>query len=316
MILKPIADILRNVFRSNALPVKDERAETAARLEQKILALVDNMPPLPDTASRALVLARDPNTKFAEFARLIEADAALATGILRIANSPLYASGCPATKLQQAVVRLGMLQCQNLIVSISMKSLFRQMAPGLHAQCAILWHHAYVTAFLCRQINRPYRLGFDGEEFSAGLLHDLGRILLLLADPECFHRVDGLNFREEADLLERERECLGIDHGALGGWFGEYSKLPGTLIEAIRFHHEPHRADHAKRLVELVAAADHMANHLQREEDVEMYEPEENVGLAALAANWPEARRERLLGEIASMMNESVEAVARGHTDS
>src|SRR5260370_27322800 len=124
VILKPIADRLRNMFRSNARPKTDPVAETAARLEQRILALVEHMPALPDTATRALALAREPESKFADFARLIEADAALATGILRIANSPLYASGCPATKLQQRVVRLGMAQCQNLIVSISMESLF------------------------------------------------------------------------------------------------------------------------------------------------------------------------------------------------
>jgi HD-like signal output (HDOD) protein len=313
VILKPIAEMLRNLFRSNARPAQDERAETAARLEQRILALVDNMPTLPETATRALVLSREPNSRFLEFARLLEADAALAAGILRIANSPLYASGCPATKLHQAAVRLGMSQCQNLIISISMQSLFRETAPEMQTQCEVLWHHAYITAFLCRQINRPYRLGFEGEEFSAGLLHDLGRILLLLADPECFQRADAMDFVEERDILDQEREAIDIDHCSLGAWFGTHSKLPDTLIEVMKFHHEPHRAENAKRLVELVAAADHMANHMQRGEDIASYQPEYNVGLASLCATWPEARKERLLSELPSMMKDSVEAVLREH---
>lgn len=312
--LTSIADMLRNLFQSNARPTSEEVAETAARLEHKILALVDNMSTLPDTATRALVLAREPDSKVADFARLIETDAAIATGILRIANSPLYASGCPATKLHQAVVRLGMWQCQNLIISISMQSLSRQMAAGMQKQCQALWHHAYVTAFLCRQINRAYRLGFDGEEFSAGLLHDLGRILLLLADPDCFLRADAMDFHEEVGKLERERAAIGIDHCALGSWFGEHSKLPDTLIQAMRFHHELHRTDHAKRLVELVATADHMANYLQRGEAIEAYRAEDNVGLTSLWARWPEARKERLQSEIPSMMKESTEAVVRERT--
>jgi HD-like signal output (HDOD) protein len=314
VILKPIAEMLRSVFRSNAQPTRDTAAETVARLEHGILALVDHMPPLPDTATRALVLARQPNTKFADFARLIEADPAIATGILRIANSALYASGCPATKLQQAVVRLGMSQCQNLIISISMQSLFHQMAGDMQQQCEVLWHHAYVTAFLCRQISRRYRFMFDGEEFFAGLLHDLGRILLLLADPECFLLADAMDFREEGDKLERERAAIGIDHCALGGWFGEHSRLPDTLIQAMKFHHEPHRAVDAQRLVELVAAADHMANHMQRGELIEDYHPEDNVVLASLVASWPEARKERLLADIPSMMKESIDAVLGNHT--
>jgi HD-like signal output (HDOD) protein len=312
LMLKPVADMLRNMFRANRQSLRDRTAETVARLEHGILALVDKMPPLPDTATRALTLAREPNTKFADFARLIETDAAIATGILRIANSALYASGCPATKLQQAVVRLGMSQCQNVIISISMRSLFRQMAPGLQAQCEILWHHAYVTAFLCRQISRRYRFLFDGEEFFAGLLHDLGRILLLLADPECFQMADAMDFTEDENRLDRERAAIGIDHCALGGWFGEHSRLPRTLVEAMRFHHEPQRAENARRLVELVAASDHMANHVQRREFFQDYQAENNVALASLVASWPEARKERLFAEIPFMMKESIDAVL-GH---
>src|SRR5205085_550931 len=101
------------------------------------------------------------------------------TAILRISNSVVYAGGMPAVKLQQAVVRLGMRPCQNLIVAIGMRSLFRQMASATSLQCELLWHHGYLVAALSRQINRAFRLGFDGEEFSAGLLHDLGRILLV-----------------------------------------------------------------------------------------------------------------------------------------
>src|SRR5262249_3045370 len=153
-----------------------------------------------------------------------------------------------------------------------------------------------------------YRLGFDGEEFSAGLLHDLGRILLVLADPECSAAAAVMDFREEQDLLERERAAIGIHHCALGGWFGEHSKLPESLLHTLWYHHEPNVSDDSKRLVILVATADHMANHLQRGEDVEAYQPEENLGLAHLWARWPEARRERLLAELPSLMTESLEA--------
>lgn len=313
MILKPVADLLHNLFESRAQPSGSETTAIATRLERKILTLVDNMPTLPETATRALALADEPDSSFADFARLIEADAAIATGILRMANSALYASGCPATKLQQAVVRLGLWQCQNLIVSIGVQSLFRRMTVSTQAQCEVLWHHAFVTAGLCRQINRAYRLGFDGEEFSAGLLHDLGRMLLLLADAESFQRADAMDFQEEVDQLEREWAAIGIDHCALGGWFGEHSNLPDTLIQAMRFHHEPDWAEHSERLVNLVATADHMANHLQRGEVVETYNPASNHGLALLCSRWPDARKERLLKDIPTLMNESLRATASEH---
>ncbi len=137
--------------------------------------------------------------------------------------------GSPTAKLSQAVVRLGMFRCKNLIISMGMRSLFqKRMAVGTQEQCAVLWHHGYVTGFLSGQINRAFRLGFDGDEFSAGLLHDLGRILL--ADAGCAARADIMDFREGPDALERERQAIGVDHCALGGWFAEHSKLPDPLI--------------------------------------------------------------------------------------
>ena len=125
--LKKISAMLRNMFRSNA-PKGDEAAEMAARLEEKVFNLVDNMPTLPDTATRAMVLANDPDSNFADLAKLIEADTAIATGLLRVANSAFYTGGAPAVKLHKAVVRLGMFQCKNLIVSIGMKSCFESLS--------------------------------------------------------------------------------------------------------------------------------------------------------------------------------------------
>jgi HD-like signal output (HDOD) protein len=310
VILKRFANVLRGLFRSNARPAEDETTRVAARLEQNVLRLVGNMPTMPDVATRAMSLANDPKTNAADFARLIEGDAAIATDLLRIANSALYTGGAPAVKLPQAVVRLGMFPCKNLIVSICMKSLLWNMTRAERAQCQTLWHHGYVTACLCRQINRSFRLMFAGEEYSAGLLHDMGRILLLLADPECFARIDPLDFHEDAGLLQQERASIGIDHCQLGGWFGEQSQLPDVLIQAMKFHHESNLTESVPQLVTLVATADHMANHLQRGEEIDTYDPLDNPALDSLWSGWPRGRKGRLLDEIPSMMADAIQAAA------
>jgi HD-like signal output (HDOD) protein len=314
VLLKKISDMLHQMFRSNTRPEGEEAPQRAARLEDKVLALVGNMPALPDTAQRAMALANLPEADFAELARLIEGDTAIATGLLRIANSAIYTGGAPAVKLHKAVVRLGMFQCKNLIVSIGMKSLFQRMAGNTKDQYETLWHHGYVTAFLSGQINRAFRLGFDGDEFSAGLLHDLGRLLLVLADADAAARADIMSFHEEGDLLARERAAIGVDHCALGGWFGEHSQLPQTLIHAMRFHHELNASKDSRKLVDLVATADHIANHLQEGKEVKDYLPLDNVGLASLWGQWPEARKQRFLDELPSMMEQSLQAAASATT--
>jgi HD-like signal output (HDOD) protein len=311
--LLELSEKLRSVFRKYVRTDGADTARTAARLEEKVLALVDNMPALPDTAMRAVELANDPDCQMPKFAGLIEGDAAIATAILRVSNSAFYAGGMPATKLQQAVVRLGIRSCQSLIVGIGMRSLFRQMATGTRQQCETLWQHAYITASLCRQINRSFRLGFDGEEFSAGLLHDLGRILLVLADPQCFERARAMDFHED-DVLERERQAIGIDHCALGGWFAEHSKLPPSLVQVIRHHHEPVVSERASDLVTLVAASDHVANYLQFADASEAYESESNNGLSCLWARWSDEKKSRLLDELPDMMEEATRAAAAERT--
>jgi HD-like signal output (HDOD) protein len=310
VLLKRFADTLRGLFRSNAQLTNNGTAEVAARLERNVLRLVGNMPTLPDVATRAMTLANNPNTTAVDFARLIEGDTAIATELLRIANSVIYSGGSPAVKLPQAVVRLGMFRCKNLIASISMKSLIWNMIGDERLWCEALWHHGQVTAYLCSQLNRSYRLMFAGEEFAAGLLHDIGRILILLADPECFTRIDAMDFCEEEGILDRERADIGIDHCALGGWFGEQSQLPDILVQTMKHHHEPHLSENARRFVTLVAAADHMANHLQRLGEAESYRPDENAALASLWKQWPQARKERLLGELPSLMEQALQAAA------
>lgn len=307
--LKRFSHMLRKLFRSNAPPKGDELAELAARLEQKVLALVGNMPTMPDIAMRAIAIADDPHIAFADFARLIEGDVAIATALLRIANSAYYGGGPRAAKLHNVVVRLGMFQCKNLIVAVGMKSLLWKMAGDEKTQCEALWHHGYVTGCLCHRLSRAFRLMLDDSAFTAGLLHDLGRILLFLADPECFARAGGMDFQEAPGVLQRERTAIGIDHCALGGWFGEHSNLPDTLIQAMRFHHDP--AEAPGNLVALVATADHIANHLQRGESIETYSAQENPGLAHLWEQWPPARKDRLLGELARLIEESLQAAGR-----
>lgn len=310
MILSKFVDKLRQLFQSHTAQRDETIAAVATRLQRQVLLLVDNMPTLPDIAARALALANDPDSRFADLATLIEGDAAIATRLLRLANSSVYAGGSAALKLPQAVVRLGMRRCQNLILAVSTQSLFQRIAGPAQAQCGVLWHHSYVTACLCRQINRGYRVGFDGEEFSAGLLHDLGRILLAIADADAFDRAGAMDFREQGDVLERERMAIGIDHAALGGWYGERSGLPDALIQTMRFHHTPDSAASAQMLVALVAAADHMANHLQRCAEIADYNPMENAGLDLLWSRWAPAKKMRFIGEIAAMMEESVQLAA------
>jgi HD-like signal output (HDOD) protein len=272
-------------------------------LKSKIVNL-NSLPMLPEVAIKAMAVARDPDASLRTLAGVIERDAALATSILRLVNSPFYRTGKTIESLEQAVIRLGLRECQNLIITVSIRSMHRNLPASKKQRCEVLWQHSFITASLCRQLNQRLTLGFRGEEFACGICHDIGRLLIAVGAPGYFDLVDPLDFRETAALLNREDDILGTNHTLLGAWFSQLNELPGTLAAAIEHHHHPAAAGTARPLVGLVAAADHMANHLQRREQIDAYDPAANPGFTCLSESWGEERSGQYLEQAQAIMTD------------
>ena len=235
------------------------------------------VPTLPEAATRAMVVAKDPNSSLADLAGVIERDPALAAGILKLANSALYRRGHGVASLQQAVVHLGARECQNLILAVGMRSLFLNVPRERQVRYSALWRHSYLTGCLCRQLSRALGLRFEGEEFASGLSHDIGRVLIGLGSPEHAEAADPMDFIEGPEVLLREQAVLSTDHCYLGAWFANLNNLPASLVSAVQFHHTPEWAEEHQPLVALVAVADHMANYFQREQRVDGYAAASNT---------------------------------------
>lgn len=103
----------------------------------------------------------------------------------------------------------------------------------------VLWQHSYLTAVTGVQLNRWLDLGFQGEEFTGCLLHDFGRMLLAVLMPAEFSAIDPLDFDESVDVLSRESDAIGTNHAELAAWYVADNSLPASLIEAVRWHHDP-----------------------------------------------------------------------------
>jgi HD-like signal output (HDOD) protein len=246
------------------------------------IAGMGRVPTLPEAATRAMVVAKNPNSSLAELSAVIERDPALAAGVLKLANSALSRRGTGECNLHQAVVRVGVRECQNLILAVGMRSLFRSVPRARQAAFEALWQHSFLTACLCRRLDRALGLGLKGDEFAAGLAHDIGRVLLALGAPQQALVADPLDFVEGPEVLLREQAALGTDHCYFGAWFANMNNLPAPLVSAVQFHHTPEWAEEHKALVALVAAADHMANYYQREQRVEGYDAAANPAWLAL----------------------------------
>lgn len=260
-----------------------ETCSSPDALKQTLLDRSDELAMLPAVALEALEMAKDPDCSTAEFASVVERDVKLATEILSLSNSVIFAASSSVSNLRQAVVRLGLKQCRNLILSSSAASLMKTMPLKQEWVREVIWQHSFRTASVCTYLNQALELRFDGEEFTAGLLHDFGRLLLAVAAPDEFESADPLSFDEDEEFLSKERAVLGIDHCAFGAWFAEHNGLPKSLVASIQLHHLPETYHPAAKLIALVAAADHLSNHFQRNEEAAGYDVGLNRGAHALS---------------------------------
>ncbi|MBX9579164.1 MAG: HDOD domain-containing protein [Gemmataceae bacterium] len=228
------------------------------------LGKIESFPTLSDTAVRVIALSHDPDSTIAGMAHAVRRDGVVAAAVLKAANSALYRGRYQVEDVLDAVVRLGLRGCTNVVTAFCMKGHYKHPTPDGQAACDGLLRHALFTANVAARANALLDLGFKGEEFTAGLLHDIGRVILCVRSPAGFAEADPMTFDEDGTVLAREQEAVGFDHCEVGVRFARANKLPESIAAAILNHHFPAADGEHRRLTALVALADRLANHVQR----------------------------------------------------
>ena len=222
------------------------------RVEQFIQE-ASGLPPIPQTAQKALALLRDPDTNLAALAGLMASDQVLAAKVLRWANSPYYGLENKVISVQQAIVVLGMNVVRELIMTSTVSAHMHGALPGYGLEKGELWHHALGTAVGAQLISKQHGLQIDEEAYFAGLLCDIGKLIF----EKHLSEID-LNRSEweRHPFFEVERAAFGIDHAGLGAELARHWQLPENLVTAIAYHHEPQSAPEHKVLVAAIHVAD------------------------------------------------------------
>lgn len=247
----------------------------------QILNRVGQVRMLPEVAIKALQIARDPNVNFKQFGGIVEKDVTLTTRVLAMANSSLFAAGGSTASVAQGVSRLGFRQCKNIIISTCLASTMKAIVAREQVLREALWNHSLTTAVTAKHLAEKLDLDFSGEEFTAGLIHDFGRLLLATTFPKSEGYRDRISFAELPNQREIEIESIGCCHCTAGTWFGMDQGLPQELLAVIKYHHTPEESVYCPELVAVVALADEIAGLIQAERP-ETFSPEKSLGIAAL----------------------------------
>ncbi len=235
---------------------------TGGLAAEALAAQLRDLPSMTSVVERGRRLALQPDATPESLGRFIASDAALALRLLRLANHPLYGQGGRVASLSAAVAAVG---CDGLSQLAFTADTVRTLdhLPSAVFDAEGFWRHGLLTALVARALSRTLP-GIDEElAFVAGLIHDIGRLILHIALPlESLEALADAR-RRLPDRLAAEREALGFDHAEVGAALARAWRLPEILCETIAWHHQPERARAGRELAQLVARA---GRHAQIEE--------------------------------------------------
>jgi len=221
-----------------------------------ILERVDSLPAPPDASVRLMEILGNPGASMDEIIDVIRYDQVLTVRILQLCNSAYFGLSRQVTSLSDAMVCLGTVKVLQLVMAMHTHSLLDAEQAGYGLRAGELWRHSVGTALACSQTAQHLNLPDANLVFTAGLLHDIGKVVLNQFVAEEFEEILRRVAEQQADFLEVERQVLGFDHTQVGARIAEQWKLPAPIVRCIRHHHDPGTLDPPDAVVDTVYLAD------------------------------------------------------------
>ncbi len=208
------------------------------------LSSIDSLPTLPAILWEIQAALQNPENGSPEIALVIEEDPSLTANILRLANSAYFGSGERYFSIADAVTRIGLREIEKVIHTTFVMDLFSELGESIDESdfCCHSLQAAEAASFLTGQ-NLESAPFLASEAYIAGLLHDVGKLILHEYFPEDFKRVSEYKARVSCGDEEAERQTLGVDHGEIGALLLESWNLDRDLVEAVRWHHRVDSCD-------------------------------------------------------------------------
>jgi HD-like signal output (HDOD) protein len=212
--------------------------------------LEEEVPPFRQVAVQLLHLAGDPTVSLGRVVNLLRTDPPLTIGLLRIANSPLFASYQEVTDIRRAATYLGLDLIRSLAVTAAMRGLIDTRPNSL---ALAFWRHSLATALACSKMSGLARIPPE-TAYTAGLLHDVGQLGLMRLFPEYAQTMSGA-VQRGTSLVDAEARAFGLDHCQAGRWLLSRWGLPLELQSVAAGHERPSpEATRDKALINLVHA--------------------------------------------------------------
>ncbi len=241
-------------------PSVDTTEAAPASSADALVAAVNELPPMPHVVSKVMELLSDTDSKMSDIVEVLSSDPTLVARMIRVSNSALYGRGQETTSLTQAVVRLGNKTLSSLVMAASMKSLFPLDKTNIGVWGQSLWQHSLECGLAARRVAQISGYSDPEEAFVAGVLHDIGKVVILLNKPDEFRLILKRQASAKESFAVAEQAILGFDHTDVGELLLAKWQMPGNLQACVKHHHSPLESNQENLLPSIIAAGNFLSH--------------------------------------------------------
>jgi putative nucleotidyltransferase with HDIG domain len=238
---------------------------------KRLLSQLHQVPSVPRLYLKLLEEVQSPQHSLDGVAAIVRQDPAMTAKILQLVNSPYFALSREIRDTAEAVLFLGLERIRSLVLMVHFFTSFESSRKYQWFSVEQLWQHSFATANLAAEMaeHETKDPDFVSETYSAGLLHDLGKLVLAANIPDRYERIVHAAKTSQTPVWKTERDQLGATHAELGGALAGLWQLPLSIVEAIAFHHRP--SDSGNRRFSPLALV-HLADVFENETAATPYE--------------------------------------------
>lgn len=275
---------------------------TAKDLIDDTLELVS----LPDVVHRINLMVDDPNSSAADIGHLISEDPALTVRLLKVVNSPMFGFPSRIDTVSMAITILGTRQLRDLVLATAVVGQFHNLTDAV-VDMEVFWCHSICTAVAARTISQHLKANNSERFFVAGLLHDIGKLVMYLTHPDASHQVIELSAEPGIDKASVEKSIFGFSHEDVSAELLSQWQLPDSLVEPTRYHHHPIRATNYPSETAVIHIADAIANNIQTPLSLDDDNPIEDITWSTLGLD--PSMLERLHEEVYEILDGSLQVL-------